>query len=81
MAPGSRQPRLYDLRHRFACERLLAWYREGAEVDQKIGALSTYMGHVKVTDTYWYVSAVPPLLEAAVQRFEQFATPHEGAQP
>lgn len=56
-------PRLYDLRHTFAVERLLSWYRQGeARVDQKIHTLATYLGHRHLRETYWYLSAVPELL-------------------
>lgn len=65
-----RPPRIHDLRHTFAVRRLLLWYEEGADVDHKIAALSTYLGHVKVSDTYWYLSAVPELLAVTSARFE-----------
>lgn len=66
-----RPPRIHDLRHTFAVNRLLKWYRDGADVDQKIAALSTYLGHTKVTDTYWYLTAVPELLAVASGRYER----------
>ena len=69
----ARRPRIHDMRHTFAVRRLLRWYEEGADVDQKILALSTYLGHAKVTDTYWYLSAVPELMAITSQRFERFA--------
>ena len=70
-----RAPRLYDLRHTFACRRLLEWYREGRDVNQVISWLSTYLGHAKVTDTYWYLTGIPELMEIAAQRFEHYAHP------
>jgi integrase len=69
-----KKPRLHDFRHTFAVRRLLKWYEEGAHLDQKILALSTYLGHVQVTDTYWYLSAVPELLAIVSEKFENFAT-------
>ncbi len=66
----ARRPRIHDMRHTFAVRRLLAWYREGAELDRKILALATYLGHVKPTETYWYLSAVPELMAITSQRFE-----------
>jgi len=73
---GHRQrPRMYDLRHTFACRRLLQWYRDGVDVDHAMASLSTYMGHAKVTDTYWYITGIPELLQIAAQRFEDFAQP------
>jgi hypothetical protein len=50
----------------------LRWYADGADVDRKILALATYLGHANVADTYWYLSAVPELLAIAAQRFECF---------
>jgi integrase len=66
-----RRPRLHDARHTFAVRRLLRWYEEGADVGQKILALSTYLGHAKVTDTYWYLTGVPELMAIASRRFER----------
>jgi len=68
--PGRRPPRIHDLRHTFACRRLLAWYQDGSEIHTKMPVLSTYLGHVKVTDTYWYLTAVPELMAIASARFE-----------
>jgi integrase len=73
----TRRPRIHDLRHTFAVRRLLRWYEEGVEVNQKILALATYLGHAKVTDTYWYLSAVPELMAVTAQRFEHFAQPQQ----
>ncbi len=67
----SHGPRLHDLRHRFAVQTLLRWYRQGEDVEQHLPELSTYLGHVKVSDTFWYLSAVPELLYLALQRLEQ----------
>jgi integrase len=67
----ARRPRIHDTRHTFAVRRLLRWYEEGVDVGQKILALSTYLGHAKVTDTYWYLTGVPELLAIASQRFER----------
>ena len=71
-APLSRRPRIHDLRHTFACRRLLHWYRDGADVEQRVAALSTYLGHAKVSDTYWYLTGVPELMAIAATRFEHF---------
>jgi integrase len=69
------RPRIHDLRHSFACRRLLQWYRDGVDIDRAIGSLSTYMGHAKVTDTYWYLSGTAGLLSFAAHRFERFVSP------
>ena len=67
---GARAPRIHDLRHTFVCRRILRWVAEGVDVDHAITALSTYLGHRKVTDTYWYLTGVPELLALAARRFE-----------
>ena len=72
------RPRIHDLRHTFACRRLLSWYRQGKDVHNLVAALSTYMGHGKVTDTYWYLTGTPELLAIAGGRFERFARPEKG---
>ncbi len=65
-------PRLHDLRHTFAVRCLMRWHREGTDVDQMMLALSTYLGHAKISHTYWYLSAVPELMALAGGKFEQF---------
>lgn len=72
---GRRRPRMYDLRHTFASRRLATWQQEEADVAAMLPALSTYMGHVKVSDTYWYLSAIPELFVGATSAFERFARP------
>ena len=82
VAPVGRvRPRLQDMRHTFACRRLLAWYRDGTDIDQAIDKLSTYLGHAKVTDTYWYLTGIPELLALASRRFEHFTLPQPGDSP
>ena len=61
-------PRLHDMRHRFAVRTLLDWYRAGLDVEREIPKLATYLGHVHLNDTYWYLEAVPELLELATAR-------------
>ena len=73
-----RTPRLYDFRHAFVCRRLLLWYAQKVDVHNVMPALSTYLGHVKVTDTYWYLTGIPELMELASSRFERFAIPEKG---
>lgn len=63
-------PRLHDMRHRFAVRTLVEWYRTGVDVEREIPKLARYLGHVHVNDTYWYIEAVPELLELATQRLE-----------
>lgn len=75
--PG-RRPRLYDLRHTFACHRLLSWYHDNIDVDWAMPLLATYLGHAKVTDTYWYFSSTPELMAVVAERFEHVAQPNVG---
>lgn len=70
---GRRRPRLQDLRHTFACRCLLRWCHEGVDVHERIARLSTYLGHAKVSDTYWYLTGVPELMAITASRFEHFA--------
>lgn len=69
----SRDTRIHGLRHTFAVRRLLQWHRDGEDVHRRIGQLSTYLGHCKIQDTYWYFSAVPELMALAAERFEHYA--------
>jgi integrase len=78
---GVRLPRVYDLRHTFASRRIALWQEEGADLAVLLPALSTYLGHAKVTDTYWYLTAVPELLAAASRGFEQSAAFTGGRMP
>jgi integrase/recombinase XerD len=63
-------PRVHDLRHSFAVETLIRWQRSGADIDQHIAALSTYLGHISPADTYWYLSASPELMALAAERLQ-----------
>jgi integrase len=69
--PGDRRgPRVHDLRHRFAIQTMLHWYRTKTDVDVHLPDLTTYLGHGHVKDTYWYLSAVPELLKLATLRLQ-----------
>lgn len=70
---GHRRIRITDLRHTFITGRLALWQANGSDIDHATLALSTYVGHAKVTDTYWYLTATPELMETAGSRFEAFA--------
>ena len=63
-------PRAHNLRHSFAVHALTRWMREGGRVDERIGELSTYLGHVSPAGTYWYLTAVPELMELAAGRLQ-----------
>ena len=71
-------PRLQDFRHTFATRRLVEWYRAGLDVDRLMPRLATYLGHVRVAETHWYIQAVPELLRLATERMERIA--QDGAQ-
>lgn len=62
-----RGPRLQDFRHSFATGRLIEWYRAGLDVKRELPKLATYLGHVDVGHTYWYIEAVPELLQLATE--------------
>lgn len=62
-------PRLHDLRHTFAVRTLVNWYQSGQPIGPKIWTLSTYLGHRHLADTYWYLTAVPELMQLCQQRF------------
>lgn len=67
------QPRIHDFRHTFAVRRLETWYRQGADVQRLLPALSTYLGHVNICGTQRYLSMTPELLREASLRFESYA--------
>lgn len=69
------QPRLHDMRHTFCVRRLTSWYREGADVQQLLPKLATYLGHAKLAATQVYLTMTPELLHEASVRFERYACP------
>ena len=70
---GHSEVRIHDLRHTFICRRVQLWHEHGADIDNAMAALSTYVGHAKISDTYWYLTGVPDLMAVAGKRFELFA--------
>jgi integrase len=68
---GKGQPRIHDLRHTFACRRLVQWHREGRSIDEGMASLSAYLGHVGPAHTYWYLTGIHELLDACGKRFER----------
>ncbi|MBV8841702.1 MAG: tyrosine-type recombinase/integrase [Bryobacterales bacterium] len=69
-----RGPRLQDFRHCFATRKLIEWYRAGVDVARELPKLTTYLGHVDVAHTYWYLEAVPELLQLATERMAERRT-------
>jgi integrase/recombinase XerD len=68
-------PRIHDLRHSFAVNALLRWYRAGADVEAKLPLLATCLGHGSAVSTHYYLHFVEPLRTAASERFAK----HYGA--
>lgn len=66
-----RGPRIQDLRHSFAVKTIIDWYRRGLDPDREMPKLSTYLGHTKPEHAYWYIEAVPELLQLASERAER----------
>jgi len=66
----TRKVRLYDIRYTFACDIIKRWLEAGEDVNQRLHLLSTYMGHIKPADTYWYLSATPELLAISCRLYE-----------
>jgi integrase/recombinase XerD len=75
-----RPPRLHDIRHTAAVHRVLAWYRSGQDVQRLLPQLATYLGHLNIRSTQRYLQMTPDLLQAASQRFAEYAMEagHEG---
>jgi integrase len=86
--PDGQTPRVHDFRHSFAVNVLLRWYRSGVDVQAKLPFLATYMGHVNICSTYYYLHFIEPLAASASRRFERHyagllsspATPKGGSQ-
>jgi integrase len=76
-APKGRGPGFHDLRHYFATERLLRWYKSGIDVQAMLPALATYMGHAHYTDTAYYLTATAELLGLAADRYQHWLTGKE----
>jgi integrase/recombinase XerD len=73
-AHGQR-PRVHDLRHTFAVQALLRWYRKGDDVQAKLPQLSMYLGHVSICSTAYYLHFVPEVAAAAHRRFARYFGP------
>lgn len=67
---NGRHPRIHDLRHSFALQALIRWYREGVDVQSRLPHLALYMGHVSIVSTAYYLRWVPSLAALASERFE-----------
>ena len=76
--PKGRGPSFHDLRHRFATQRLVSWYKAGVDVQGMLPALATYMGHAHYTDTAYYLTATAELLALASERYQHWLVRKEG---
>ena len=74
--PGQGAPRIHDMRHSFAVNRLLRWYREGLNVQSRLPLLSTFLGHSSPQSTEVYLTITADLLREANTRFHR----HFGSQ-
>ncbi len=70
--PNGHLPRIHDFRHTYACHALLRWYRRGEDVQAKLPILATYMGHVSIVSTQYYLHLTEPLATAASERFARY---------
>ncbi len=68
---GRARPRPHDLRHTLAVRTLLDWHHAGQDIDRRMPLLSAFLGHVDPASSYWYLEAVPELLELISRRLEQ----------
>lgn len=68
---AGRRPRVHDLRFSFAVHALLRWYRAGLDVQARLPALTTYMGHGSIASTHYYLTFVAALAQAASERFDR----------
>jgi integrase len=65
------RPRIHELRHSFAVRTFIEWYKSGANVQAQLPLLSTYLGHVNPSNTYWYLTGVPELVCLVAERLEK----------
>lgn len=66
------RPRIHDLRHTMVVRRVQLWHEEGVSIDHAMFWLCTYMGHAKISGTYWYLTGTPELMDLVGTRFERF---------
>ena len=70
---GHARPRIHDLRHTMVARRVQRWHETGVPIDHAMFWLCTYLGHAKISDTYWYLTGTPELMELVGAKFERFA--------
>lgn len=67
---GGQRPRMHDMRHRFATNTLMNWYKNGQDPERLLPHLSAYLGHIDIASTQWYLEGSPELMKAAMSRLE-----------
>ncbi len=77
-ARGRVGPRLHCLRHTFAVHRIACWYADGVDVQSRLPALATYMGHTSIASTQYYATVTAEILEHAGRRYERACAPKTG---
>ncbi len=78
--PGKRigrGPRLQDMRHTFATRKIIEWYRSGLDVERELPKLTKYLGHNSIDHTYWYIEAIPELLQLATEYMSHKEVDHD----
>jgi integrase len=63
-------PRLHDLRHGYAVERMLLWYEQGADLGAMLPRLATYLGHVNLSSSQYYLRLTEDLLSGILSRYQ-----------
>ncbi len=76
--PGHPGPRLHDLRHTFAVRSLEQCGSDPKAIKRHMTALSTYLGHAHISDTYWYLQTTLVLMSQIARAGEAL---HKGVQP
>jgi integrase len=71
---GHAKPRIHDLRHTMVTRRVQRWHEDGVSIEHAMFWLCTYMGHAKISDTYWYLTATPELMALIGTQFERFVS-------
>jgi integrase/recombinase XerC len=69
---GHPNPRIQDLRHTFAVRCVQKWHESGSSIEHGLFFLCTYLGHAKISDTYWYLTGTPDLMGVVGETFERF---------
>ena len=72
------KPRIHDLRHTFAVRRVQQWHQTGLTMENAMFWLCTYLGHAKISDTYWYLTGVPELMAVVGEKFGRFVHGESG---